>query len=496
MPLANWRNRRWLCGAIVTLLVFGGADVGARPPGRSAVREDAFREVANDRPHQRSNSPVRLLPYLDPLEDFDEPTPHADHRQNAPLAFQSLAPQREEVSTPLAQGDLIGAELLLNEAILAYQESRYREAWEILQQLDRANPVVAHYRGLTLRELGQDEQADAELSYAQQHLPAVRETWHGAMSTLPQVDPSELGDERAARPWNLSLLIGTEYDSNVRLAPEFNGLGSGFRRSDARAVVGLFGDYQLARGDDWNVGANGSLYQTAQFSLDEFNVSNFTGGLYANKGLGECWLVGTNYQFQNTLLDGDQFATNHRLVLNATYLEGWGHTTGYYEYDNLDIKAPALIPAQIRSGDTNAVGFTQAVYLEEGAGRLYLGYRYARTEADGADFDFHSNMFTARYETPLEKLGVSWLCDVVWDVEYRYFVEDYANPNSLDFSGRARDDRRSEFRTGAQKFFTKQLSLRTDYTFVDNSSNTSNLFGVHFYEYDRHIFSTQLIYDF
>ena len=105
-------------------------------------------------------------------------------------------------------------------------------------------------------------------------------------------------------------------------------------------------------------------------------------------------------------------------------------------------------------------------------------------------------MFTARYETPLEKLGVSWLCDVVWDVEYRYFVEDYANPNSLDFSGRARDDRRSEFRTGAQKFFTKQLSLRTDYTFVDNSSNTSNLFGVHFYEYDRHIFSTQLIYDF
>jgi len=38
--------------------------------------------------------------------------------------------------------------------------------------------------------------------------------------------------------------------------------------------------------------------------------------------------------------------------------------------------------------------------------------------------------------------------------------------------------------------------LRLDYSFIESDSNVANLFGVGFYSYQRHILSTQLIYDF
>ena len=89
-----------------------------------------------------------------------------------------------------------------------------------------------------------------------------------------------------------------------------------------------------------------------------------------------------------------------------------------------------------------------------------------------------------------------FLNDCVFDAEYRYFRDSYDNANSLDLFGRSRRDNRHEFRSGLQKYFSKQVSVRLDYTYVNNQSNVANLFDVHFYEYNRHIVSTQLIYDF
>ena len=68
--------------------------------------------------------------------------------------------------------------------------------------------------------------------------------------------------------------------------------------------------------------------------------------------------------------------------------------------------------------------------------------------------------------------------------------------NSLDFRGRARNDTRTEVRAGIQHYLTELLSLRLDYTYVNSDSNVANLFGVRFYDYGRHVISTQLIYDF
>lgn len=317
-------------------------------------------------------------------------------------------------------------------------------------------------------------------------MPVVFDSWYDYLDyNVPQ-----------DRRWNLTMLYATEYDSNIVLAPNFGGLGSGITKSDTRSVLAMFGDYRLVQEDNWNLGVTGSANNTFQYNLDQYNLENYSGGGYSNYSV-DNWILGTNYQFQETTLDNKQFAMDHRMTLSATMLEGKvGHVTGYYEFENIDLNAPALIAAQNRSGNLNSLGITQALYLLGGQGRLFGGYRYANTDAKGSDFDLKSQMVTARVELPLTDVKVPWLQNAVFDAEVRHFWDDYRHGNSLDFFNRARSDRRVEVRTGLQKYLSRHLSARLDYTFVNNDSNVKNLFDVEFYSYSRHIVSSQLIFDF
>jgi hypothetical protein len=202
------------------------------------------------------------------------------------------------------------------------------------------------------------------------------------------------------------------------------------------------------------------------------------------------FVAGLRYEFHETLLQNDHLAADHRLVPSLTYLGcNWGHTTTYYEHDTASSSAPFLVPAQIQGGSVDAGGVTQAIYIANGQGRLYAGYRYESVHADGDDFDRTTHMLTGRVELPL---GPS----TIVDSEVRRFWDDYRNPHSLDFLARPRVDERTELRTGLQRNLGQHLSVRLDHTYIDSDSNVENLFGVRFFEYRRHIFSTQLIYDF
>ena len=273
--------------------------------------------------------------------------------------------------------------------------------------------------------------------------------------------PADLGPRSTApgrpgtpndRNWNLALLNGYEYDTNVALAPSLTplGLGATGKPRDSRYVLAAFGDYRLFESDEWILGLIGSAYSSFQFDRTQFNLQDYMGGAYSNLALGERFILGTRYEFHETLLNGHQFATDHRLTPNLTFREGtFGHTTAFYEYEALGVTGLALVPAQVRSGDIHSVGATQAIYLFEGAGRLFFGYRHDQASTAGSDFDRRTDMVNARIEAPLPFKSVGF-------AEYRHFWDDYQNPNSLDFFGRPRSDRRSEARVGSQTFFTAQ----------------------------------------
>lgn len=359
------------------------------------------------------------------------------------------------------------------------REEEARRRFEVATKESSLRPQIEFYTGSSRSRAAPGAPADGSMA----DIPDQRDLSSGEMARSTRaIDP------RADRRWNLTVLTAYEYDSNIPLLPNIIGLGSGIQQGDSRALIASFGDYRLIQRENVNLGVIASTFDSFQFELADFNYQDYMGGAYTNAAFGR-YLVGVNYQYHETLLGGRQFAGERRLVPSVTQRQGdFGHLTLYYEFDSADLNAPALIPAQIRSGNENSVGFTQAFYVWD-TGRLYAGYRFANAETVGSDFDFSSNMVTGRFELPITK-------QVIWDAEVRYFWVDFDNPNSLDFLGRARYDNRVEVRSGVQYYMTRHISFRLDYTYIGNNSNVANLFGVEFYTYDRHVVSTQFIYDF
>lgn len=290
--------------------------------------------------------------------------------------------------------------------------------------------------------------------------------------------------------WNLTLLTGYQYDSNVTLAPEFVGLGSGQDIEDSSAIVALFGDVRLFDQDTWNLGLVSSAFGTFHDEATQFDVQDYMGGFYSNRMIAPNLMAGIRYEFHSTQLDYKLFSQQHRLVPNITRLMGdFGHLTGYYEFENQQFEDPGLIQALDRDSNINAFGLTQAFYTGDGDGRLFFGYRYEEADADGDDFDRATHMANVRVEKPLSDR-------LIVDAGYRHFWDNYDDPNNLDFSGRERVDRRNEVRAGIQFTRSDCDSIRVDYTFIDSQSNVQNLFGVNFFEYARHLVSVQYVVDF
>jgi hypothetical protein len=296
----------------------------------------------------------------------------------------------------------------------------------------------------------------------------------------------------ADRNWNLAVLNAYEYDTNVALAPGITplGLGANGHKIDSRYFLASFLDYRIIQRENIVWGLIGSTYDSFQFRLHQFNVQDYMGGTYLNAALSDRIIGGVRYEFHETLLGGKQFLKDQRFTPNLTFREGtFGHLTTYYEFEPLAVNGFALVPAQIRSGNVNSIGATQAFYLFDGNGRLFLGYRYDNARTVGSDFDRSTNQVDARLEIPLPG-------KIVFNTEARYFWDDYKHPNSLDFDHRVRRDQRIEARAGFQKFFTPHISARIDYVYTDNTSNVRNLFNTSFYSYNRNVFSAVLIYDF
>ena len=317
----------------------------------------------------------------------------------------------------------------------------------------------------------------------------------GQSSGKNATGPNGVKGPNPDRRWNLAILSGYEYDTNVALVPGLSftpvGLGAGRNPKDSRWNLASFGEYRLIQKEKIVLGLIGSTYDTYQFKLDRYNFQDYMGGIYSNVAIGDRWILGSRYEFHEDLLGGKQFATDHRLTPNLTFREGTlGHTTAYYEFEAIDLTGlPILVPAQNRSGTTNSVGVTQAFYLMNGAGRLFLGYRYDRANTVGLDYDRRTNQLDARLELPLPGKMVA-------NIEGRYFFNDYLHPNSLDFFGRNRNDQTVEARAGVQKFFTRNLSLRVEYVYTSNNSNVQSLFGSSPFSYNRSVLSSMLIYDF
>jgi tetratricopeptide (TPR) repeat protein len=381
------------------------------------------------------------------------------------------------------------SELAAEKYLAAHQDDTYSHYIRGLAKYYQRQPDEAR---IALRQAGYDDEGIDSIQQVAMQAPVDinqrRSTIASSQETLRQQNQSMRamkGD--ADRPYNFTFLTAGEYDTNVPLLTNFSGLGSGSQKEDYRFLMAAFLDFQLISKESFNVGLVGSTYNTFQFDLDQFNVQDYMGGAYTNTLLSDRLIGSLRYEFHETLVDNDHFSSEHRLTPSLSRLASWGHTTAFYEFNPVQSDAPFLIPEQNQTAVINRIGFTQAIYTFGGEGRIYGGYQYNDADAEGSDFDRHSNVVTGRIERPIT-MGL------IADLDIRFFWDDYDNGNSLDFFGQPRRDERLELRLGVQKNFVRPVSLRFDYTYFDNASNTENLFGVRFYDYERHVVSTQLIF--
>lgn len=444
--------------------------------------------------------------YMQALEQLENSPPTevtaAYYRALSHLGLGQPESAIGELETVVAAADA-PAEARLDLGMAQVLAGRNSEAVSSLEKYLAESPddaVAEYFLGVALYRTGQKQRSQPHFLAAADE-PGIGEfaSEYNRMLTTPDRvfrSPAAAGAQAQApaeppKNYNLTFLSAYEHDSNLTLSPVFNGLGDNIARDADRMILALFGDVRVAESSNWVVGLTGSVFSSfhATEETNNFDLQDYMGGAYANYLMGP-FLSGVHYEYHDTRLQGDKFGGEHRLVPNVSILEGeFGHTTFFYEYDNATVYVPALISAQDRSADVHAVGVTQAIYTTEGKGRVFAGYRFEQAYAEGADFDRQTSQVNGRIEQPIcEKLIV--------DGGIRYFWDNYSNPNSLDILGRSRDDERLECRAGTQWFITDCLSARVDYTYVNADSNVANLFGVRFFDFNRHVLSTQMIIDF
>jgi tetratricopeptide (TPR) repeat protein len=393
-----------------------------------------------------------------------------------------------------AQGDLEGA------------ASYFREA----RRLGGTEAAPAKfYEGLTylrMKELVRARSAFREAGVGYDRDPTVA-------AASRQLDAVLARQQQGAKPWEVQVNLGYEFDSNVIQIGNDIALPTTITdESDTVFVVQPRGSYSVIRKGAWDIGLEAAGYYTYHDELSDFDIVSHQGGPFLNYRLRDNLYASVRYGFNYLEFGHEPYMNRHIATPQLTWVQPkFGYTSGFYQYQHREFSEPVpvfvregsltgpLVDVFDRDGDVHTVGVVQGITLPElfeGAGpsNLEVSYRYERQLAEGSDFDAHFNNVGVTFYTPLP------LWKMRADVGASVGFDLYDNPNSTDnnpFVLEADDDEREDLETsfsaGLTRELTKWASVRVDYTFTDNDSNVEQSDGSEPYSYDRHVVGVRLI---
>ena len=158
-----------------------------------------------------------------------------------------------------------------------------------------------------------------------------------------------------------------------------------------------------------------------------------------------------------------------------------------------------------RDGQIAGVGVVQSINLPEffqgaGAAELQLIGRFRNQQTKGQDYD-----------GDFYDLGTTLFVPLPWklkgDVGVNFGIEDYRNPNSLDFQNRRRHDAEFAFSAGLTRPLNEWAAIRADYQYVNHDSNVLTPGGVdpdtglpvpseNPYEFSHHVVGIRMIFTY
>jgi tetratricopeptide (TPR) repeat protein len=191
-----------------------------------------------------------------------------------------------------------------------YRQGRFAIALKYLLTAAKQNGSIRDngyfHAGLCYLEMGETKKAEEKFSFIAEN---------GQSRTLRTQAENRLAairkNQKASRPYRLSIRAGYGYDDNVPLTPLDKDYYSD--EDDTFAEVRVSGSYDFIKGGGYLLGAGLDHYRSWHQSLNEFDISCIGVTLYGLKQVGAAAL-GFSYTPELYYVGGDEFLVRHRVV--------------------------------------------------------------------------------------------------------------------------------------------------------------------------------------
>jgi len=420
-----------------------------------------------------------------------------------PARAQAAAAQLRQADPATAQAA---------DGLLLYHRGRYKEALVQLVQAEQGGPeraLIYYYEGLTYYALkrfdrvsprmlraktldpglapgalyysGQAYYREGELTEAKEDLQTVTvlepESALGRSAQALLVKIAK--QERFGRPWDVSLGIVPQYDTNVISQPNDKALASEISgQSDSGVAAQLVAAYRPYQNDHWTVTGRYTFLQQYYQTLTKNNVQSHDAALLADYR-GARVQTRLQYSYTYAIQEKSAFSTAHTIAPTVTIamsrtlvgvVQGQGKFTDFVASTSDD-----------RDGTNLLAGYTQMFLYAGGRGNVRLAYTYDRDSTRGNDWVYTGQKGTAAVAAPLP-LSLSA------DLSGEYYRKYYENPRVQDRVNR--NDDTTTGSVGLTRGIGKAVSANLRYVYIRNVSNLAD------FDYTRQMTSLTLQWKF
>jgi hypothetical protein len=302
-------------------------------------------------------------------------------------------------------------------------------------------------------------------------------------SRLPRERARGERREAAARPWDLEIGTGVQYDSNVDLDPEHG-------EEDAGLLFRLGGHYDPYRDDKTLVRLDYDFLQVLHLEVHDFDVrSNRIRGTVSRAVTPSLWL-GLQGGYDHTTLHTHAYLQQPWVSPYLSIIEGdFGATQILYRHAEQDyLGAPFGGFPVDRDGMLDAAELNQLFFFLDRRLAVTLGYMYEEAtphKKSGDDYARQTHQGRINFRFP------AWWRTMV-ELEYVYRYDDYTEPNSNSPSGKTRQDNGNYVAT----FLRRPIPIVPNLDGVVSYFATVNGSNLPLFDYSRQIVAFELRYYF
>ena len=297
---------------------------------------------------------------------------------------------------------------------------------------------------------------------------------HPLLATVALISLSATPVSAEESPFELSLEVGAEYDSNITV----DATDVTSRQGDESLLLGGAAGYQFVKNDDFKLKARYTFSQSLHLDLTEFDLQIHGASLEAGTKVGDLDL-GLAYRYNYITLGAESFLDMHTVNPTISTLIGTkAFVTAGYEYLKQDFKQTNLME---RNADRHS-GHAKVYFLLGDGRTINVGYKLSKHDTVAEDLVYWGHTFDVGVKLPVDIVE-----DTVFRARYRYRQKDYSNID-LDL-GEKRWDKKHYIRASLETPFFEQFTGKLEYEYTDSSSNLATL------NYDNHLITFTITWE-